>query len=461
MLFSNGDEHVETIPKLTMDELAKVAAKHTSSHKLTFEEMNDSEIPIEIESDDDLEDAFEIINGDSNETDDGHIFIKPLRIKVIDMAQPSVDENGEEEDRKSAQNNDEFGDDELDSKDDEEKQFVMQTDKNKPRQDKDGNYDIEFERSLKSKMCSMIFEFDNICKKDKDWKAGGFDKEKGIKSHYKIHNSLCELRAEMDFEHEQNIFDYFLFLECGYNDDDAVWGKQTTTELVKTFDNDHQLMYTHGHAGTLQKIFIYPRDVCYMRTRFALNGMHNGQLYDVISSMNYSVHDKHPYYVEVPNKYVRADLNYRGFALIEPKEDCVDVQTRKLVYISSFDFHGQIPRLIIEQNLKNKAMEVIQQFDATWNDKMKMLEERRTLQKDAKKLAMPKKDELFKQNMFKSWLDDIGLPQYYQVLVDNGFDHLSYLKNDVDVDHLQSIGIHKIGHCLKLIAEIKKLEIEE
>merc|ERR1712176_1396482 len=107
--------------------------------------------------------------------------------------------------------------------------------------------------------------------------------------------------------------------ECGYNDDDAVWAKHTTTNLIKTFDIDHQLMYSYGHAGALQKFFIYPRDICYMRTRFALNGMYQGKLYDVISSMNYSVHDNHPHYVEVPDKHVRVDLHYRGFALIEPK----------------------------------------------------------------------------------------------------------------------------------------------
>ena len=238
-----------------------------------------------------------------------------------------------------------------------------------------------------------------------------------------------------------------------------MWGKQTQTEMKQYFDRDHQLMYTYGHAGTLQKLIIYPRDSCYVRTRLALNGVYNGRSYDVISSMNYSVDEKHPFYVKVPKNYVRADINYRGFALIETKDshsmECIKT---KLVYVSSFDFHGQIPRLIIEKNLKNKGLEVIREFDETWNDKMKILEKRK-MPKDEKPLEMPKNDALFQQNMFKSWLTDVGLPQYYQIFVDNGFENVSYLKNDVTIEHLEKIGITKLGHCLKIIAEIKKLDI--
>eukprot|EP01083_Nonionella_stella_P270765 917031_1 len=57
----------------------------------------------------------------------------------------------------------------------------------------------------------------------------------------------------------------------------------------------------------------------------------------------------------------------------------------------------------------------------------------------------------------KSWFDEkVQLPQYYQVFVENGIDKLSILKL-VTINELNEMKITKIGHRIKILHEIEKL----
>ncbi|XP_048868743.1 caskin-1 isoform X1 [Brienomyrus brachyistius] len=54
------------------------------------------------------------------------------------------------------------------------------------------------------------------------------------------------------------------------------------------------------------------------------------------------------------------------------------------------------------------------------------------------------------------WLSMIGLSQYYQVLVHNGYENIDFI-TDITWEDLQEIGITKLGHQKKLMLAVKKL----
>ncbi|KAL4659111.1 caskin-1-like isoform X1 [Arapaima gigas] len=54
------------------------------------------------------------------------------------------------------------------------------------------------------------------------------------------------------------------------------------------------------------------------------------------------------------------------------------------------------------------------------------------------------------------WLSMIGLGQYYQVLVQNGYENIDFI-TDITWEDLQEIGITKLGHQKKLMLAVKKL----
>ncbi|XP_034165809.1 caskin-1 isoform X7 [Pangasianodon hypophthalmus] len=54
------------------------------------------------------------------------------------------------------------------------------------------------------------------------------------------------------------------------------------------------------------------------------------------------------------------------------------------------------------------------------------------------------------------WLNMIGLSQYHQILVQNGYENIDFI-TDITWEDLQEIGITKLGHQKKLMLAVKKL----
>uniref|UniRef100_H2MQ14 CASK interacting protein 1 n=1 Tax=Oryzias latipes TaxID=8090 RepID=H2MQ14_ORYLA len=61
-----------------------------------------------------------------------------------------------------------------------------------------------------------------------------------------------------------------------------------------------------------------------------------------------------------------------------------------------------------------------------------------------------------KPNNLEEWLSAIGLSQYHQVLVQNGYENVDFI-TDITWEDLQEIGITKLGHQKKLMLAVKKL----
>ncbi|XP_062243725.1 caskin-1-like isoform X1 [Platichthys flesus] len=55
------------------------------------------------------------------------------------------------------------------------------------------------------------------------------------------------------------------------------------------------------------------------------------------------------------------------------------------------------------------------------------------------------------------WLSHLGLSQYYQVLVQNGYENTDFI-SDISLEDLQEIGITKLGHQKKLMLGVSRLK---
>eukprot|EP01084_Bolivina_argentea_P184865 318833_1 len=68
----------------------------------------------------------------------------------------------------------------------------------------------------------------------------------------------------------------------------------------------------------------------------------------------------------------------------------------------------------------------------------------------------PQKNQMIQE--YKAWFDDVlGLPQYYELFIHEGYENLNYLDDDIDEQELIDIGINKKPHRTRLLKEIKKL----
>eukprot|EP01084_Bolivina_argentea_P119876 212512_1 len=60
---------------------------------------------------------------------------------------------------------------------------------------------------------------------------------------------------------------------------------------------------------------------------------------------------------------------------------------------------------------------------------------------------------------FRIWLkNDVKLEQYFDILIDNGFDNLDAITT-TNINQLKEIGIDKIGHRQQLMKHIQSLKL--
>ena len=65
--------------------------------------------------------------------------------------------------------------------------------------------------------------------------------------------------------------------------------------------------------------------------------------------------------------------------------------------------------------------------------------------------------ELSKKEQLKMWMHKIELLEYYDIFIKNGVEDLEVVKL-LNMDTLNHMNINKIGHKIKLLAEIQKLK---
>ncbi|KAG5832426.1 hypothetical protein ANANG_G00291040 [Anguilla anguilla] len=81
---------------------------------------------------------------------------------------------------------------------------------------------------------------------------------------------------------------------------------------------------------------------------------------------------------------------------------------------------------------------------------------RKKMTSEMNKLSMTEGLPDHKPGSLAEWLSLIGLSQYYQVLIHNGYENIEFI-TDITWEDLQEIGITKLGHQKKLMMAVKKL----
>eukprot|EP01084_Bolivina_argentea_P100839 180912_1 len=318
---------------------------------------------------------------------------------------------------------------------------------------------------------AMYFHSDTL-QNDKLWEKGDSNAKLGIMSYHKIGvESYCYLRAAMNFTKSlklHNIFDYYAYLECGKEDKSFLWDATTKTNVIKIFDSSHQLVYSKNEveAHPILKLFggYNARDMYYISTRFKrINVQYRNYSFDIVGSLNYSVSNDEMFPIQLvtDKNCVQAIIKYTGSLLVENKDynnnkHIISWKT-KLVHASCFNPNVNLPKFIKKTFLKSKAVEVVKTFHNSWLSKMECLEKRKmNLRKMKTNVSTTMQD--IEHLSLKMWLNNIGLTQYYNLLVQNGFENISYLTSGLQEKDLIEIGIHLKGHRLKLLSEIKKLQ---
>ncbi|KAM9454386.1 caskin-1 [Clarias gariepinus] len=81
---------------------------------------------------------------------------------------------------------------------------------------------------------------------------------------------------------------------------------------------------------------------------------------------------------------------------------------------------------------------------------------RKKMLSEIAKLSIPDWIPKEKTTSLAEWLSLIGLSQYYQTLVQNGYDNMDFV-SDITLEDLQEIGITKLGHQKKLMLAVNRL----
>ncbi|KAI5616084.1 caskin-1 isoform X1 [Silurus asotus] len=81
---------------------------------------------------------------------------------------------------------------------------------------------------------------------------------------------------------------------------------------------------------------------------------------------------------------------------------------------------------------------------------------RKKMLSEITKLSVPDWIPKEKPTSLAEWLSLIGLSQYYQTLVQNGYDNMDFV-SDISLEDLQEIGITKLGHQKKLMSAVSHL----
>ncbi|KAG7315581.1 hypothetical protein KOW79_020447 [Hemibagrus wyckioides] len=81
---------------------------------------------------------------------------------------------------------------------------------------------------------------------------------------------------------------------------------------------------------------------------------------------------------------------------------------------------------------------------------------RKKMLSEISKLCIPDWIPKEKPTSLAEWLSLIGLSQYYQTLVQNGYDNMDFV-SDITLEDLHEIGITKLGHQKKLMLAVNRL----
>ena len=160
------------------------------------------------------------------------------------------------------------------------------------------------------------------------------------------------------------------------------------------------------------------------------------------------------------NKFVKNKSNVNN--INKYKQNETDKQQQLYDHICG-DICGDISYNKNNKNELDEIKEIILQIKKAINDIINDKDNKKIKEiiEEIKNILHEKsliKSQNLKQEQFRLWLiNNVGLGQYYDLLIQNGFDSLLTIKY-ATMNQLKFIGINKIGHRLTLIHHITKLK---
>ena len=100
-------------------------------------------------------------------------------------------------------------------------------------------------------------------------------------------------------------------------------------------------------------------------------------------------------------------------------------------------------------------------FDSLEGTVMKVLAVVNQLKANSTEAQLSQRARMSEELKLKKWMENkVKLPQYFELLIDNGFEDMESLKN-ITMEHLREIGIDKIGHRLRLMKSVATLSVDD
>eukprot|EP01084_Bolivina_argentea_P001250 2302_1 len=187
-------------------------------------------------------------------------------------------------------------------------------------------YDINHENKLINTLLDIVFNFN-----ESNWSTDKIDDKIGMKTYHKmISDSEYCTRGELRWKHKKimNFYDHLLARK--EKNKYFSWTANDQYDDMRFIDDDHVFIYHKPSVlGAIQYI-ISPRDFCTIRTRFKIkNYVSNCQSFDICGSLGYSVNDNHPWYVKENKQFIRSNVNYHSFMLIDYKNQMIERNSKK------------------------------------------------------------------------------------------------------------------------------------
>eukprot|EP01084_Bolivina_argentea_P133211 235073_1 len=135
--------------------------------------------------------------------------------------------------------------------------------------------------------------------------------------------------------------------------------------------------------------------------------------------------------------------------------------TEKDILIMKLQKELECKYKIIEENTTNIHKLMCYVFNEKKNDKIVMEEKCKGIKQQKDNINECNENlndsKMLKTNAFRKWLKDVvGLDEYFDLLLNNGFDTFESVKM-LTMNELNLIGIHKLGHKMLLLKHIVKL----
>eukprot|EP01084_Bolivina_argentea_P133444 235507_1 len=209
----------------------------------------------------------------------------------------------------------------------------------------------------------------------------------------------------------------------------------------------------------MQLRFIEENKTCNRQYKYEMNGTKGAGFHKLCAQNQLLTHDTFTFEVtieliqlyDINGKEIEGETEYKVENINNVSENDISLMN---VRINSLETRiNEIFKMV--KKLRNKAENDEKNDGNILNDMKNMKQEMRllkqTINQNDNKVILSKKDKL------KKWLtDEVELPLYYDIFIENGIEDLQVAKM-ITIDTLKEMQITKIGHRMKIMQNVAVL----